>query len=692
MKQRSIRNYFDSGIENDRNKKAKTITEKDGPSGDIETNANRFQIYDREKRKRPFLEIWKNEFPWVEFREEEQKMYCKWCREVPNLADKKSPLLNGAGGTAQGFRKETLQTHDVSKCHEKCKEAVRAKSNPTKTAMAVAVRKMNSANFEKMKQLFNTAYYIVKENLAFSKFKSLCELQIKNTLDLGHDYFNDHACKNFVLSIAHTLQNELTTEIKGTNFITVIADGTSDRSALEQEAIYVRYVQNGESVTKLAGFVAVDDANSEGIHKCILRGLLDIGISESVLEKKLVGLNLDGAATNMGIYNGVQAMFKVKYPHLIVVHCINHMLELGVLDTKKNESYMAIFESTIKQVFSFYHWSPKRQRELARVAEMLEIKLLKYGGIQNIRWVASQARALKSLVLNFNATLLHLEDIAQRSKKESATAKNLLKTLRSDKLKKTLLFLLDFLSIIGILSEMYQAENLLIFEATSKLELALLQLVELKSQPGFFQREHKNLIDDCDEDINPIFAADFIDSTVEFLDTRFKQLQEPPVLYFRVFDFTEWPSEKQLLISFGNQNIQMLFEYFICFFTGVDKETICQEWVALKFKIHNILKHQKTSALRAQAIYKDLMQQNDPQYSNILCMVELMFSLSGSTAVVERGFSAMNIQKNTLRSGLKQDTLNAIMSISLNGKPLSDFCAETAVNHWLHCGSGKRHI
>jgi hypothetical protein len=64
-----------------------------------------------------------------------------------------------------------------------------------------------------------------------------------------------------------------------------------------------------------------------------------------------------------------------------------------------------------------------------------------------------------------------------------------------------------------------------------------------------------------------------------------------------------------------------------------------------------------------------------------------MFSLSGSTAVVERGFSAMNIQKNTLRAGLKKEAFNAIMTIYLNGKLLSDFCAETSVNHWLDCAT-----
>ena len=45
---------------------------------------------------------------------------------------------------------------------------------------------------EKLNKLFNSAYFISKENLAFAKFPELCKLQMKNggcghTTELNHD-------------------------------------------------------------------------------------------------------------------------------------------------------------------------------------------------------------------------------------------------------------------------------------------------------------------------------------------------------------------------------------------------------------------------------------------------------------------------------------------------------------------------
>ena len=46
-------------------------------------------------------------------------------------------------------------------------------------------------------QWVNTAFYIASKNLAFSKFKGLCELQEKNGLDFRSQYKNNKACRDF---------------------------------------------------------------------------------------------------------------------------------------------------------------------------------------------------------------------------------------------------------------------------------------------------------------------------------------------------------------------------------------------------------------------------------------------------------------------------------------------------------------
>jgi hypothetical protein len=53
--------------------------------------------------------------------------------------------------------------------------------------------------------LFNTAYRVVKAGKPFSDYELICEIQVKNGLDLGENYRNVNGCKTFAASIAQTL-------------------------------------------------------------------------------------------------------------------------------------------------------------------------------------------------------------------------------------------------------------------------------------------------------------------------------------------------------------------------------------------------------------------------------------------------------------------------------------------------------
>jgi len=82
---------------------------------------------------------------------------------------------------------------------------------------------MNSQIQEKLTKLFNSAYFISKENLAFAKFPELCKLQMKNGLDLGETYLNDHRCKEFIQSISTVMKNDLHNQIQPGNLFSSLA-------------------------------------------------------------------------------------------------------------------------------------------------------------------------------------------------------------------------------------------------------------------------------------------------------------------------------------------------------------------------------------------------------------------------------------------------------------------------------------
>ena len=52
---------------------------------------------------------------------------------------------------------------------------------------------------------FKPCYGVVKAGKPFSDYELICEIQVKNGLDLGKNYRNINDCKNFTESIAQTL-------------------------------------------------------------------------------------------------------------------------------------------------------------------------------------------------------------------------------------------------------------------------------------------------------------------------------------------------------------------------------------------------------------------------------------------------------------------------------------------------------
>ena len=145
---------------------------------------------------------------------------------------------------------QNLKAHDSSKVHESCSKAKAAKENPAKAPMNLAIRNMESATLEKMIKLFNIAYFAAKEETPFAKFPKLCTLHEKNNVELGHTYFNDHACRVFTESIADVMKHELSSKLRAGRFFSVLCDCSTDSAILEQELVYVRYLEGGLLVSQ----------------------------------------------------------------------------------------------------------------------------------------------------------------------------------------------------------------------------------------------------------------------------------------------------------------------------------------------------------------------------------------------------------------------------------------------------------
>jgi hypothetical protein len=153
---------------------------------------------------------WPLSFPWVVFDENAQEIYCKYCRKFPHLSDRKDALTR----RTKKIRIDGLKLHDKHQEHLSCvkhwfKELDPQAAGPSQAFADTPIRqsllKLDESQRKRLESLLNTPYGVVKAGKPFSDYELICEIQVKNGLDLGENYRNINGCKTFAVSIAQTL-------------------------------------------------------------------------------------------------------------------------------------------------------------------------------------------------------------------------------------------------------------------------------------------------------------------------------------------------------------------------------------------------------------------------------------------------------------------------------------------------------
>lgn len=150
-------------------------------------------------------------------------MFCKAC--IKYADDRTSSFVTGSNV----FRTQSLQSQGTSSQHESCakklliskKKESREKVTCTYTGevqaststgahacrsnqpdcpdvvgrLDIAVRKLNKKQREKLSVCFNTEYWVVKNEMPFTVYPSLLDLQQVNGVRLAKSFKSDQACR-----------------------------------------------------------------------------------------------------------------------------------------------------------------------------------------------------------------------------------------------------------------------------------------------------------------------------------------------------------------------------------------------------------------------------------------------------------------------------------------------------------------
>ena len=247
--------------------------------------------------------------------------------------------------------------------------------------------------------------------------------------------------------------------------------------------------------------------------------------------------------------------------------------------------------------------------------------------------------------------------------------------------------------MITRLSLVFQGNDLLVVDVVPQVELAMLQLVEMKCSPGVSLASlskgtsYKGVT--LSGQVEPALSdlhENLITAAIDFMDKRFSALQQTPLNDFKILDFSQWPYEQAKLLSYGVNEVQRLVDHYSQLLTDEEVEGAPLEWQTFKQHVSKL----RSSDIRT--VYRDLLLQAPGKIKNILPLIEIMMVNSMSTATVERSFSQMNIIKSPGRSLLRNDSLNNCMEVKINGPTLDEYEPDAAIYHWLNSGKGNKHL
>ena len=202
-------------------------------------------------------------------------------------------------------------------------------------------RAMASASSEEVKReskLFDVAYVVAREDLPFTKYPLLIELERRHGVRVGQTYATEHKCKEFTMLIGETFREAALNELKMSRYFAILMDSSTDSSVKEKELVYVLFVcADGKVKCCLLCMKDVADATAPGIKTLLENALADLGVED--WQRRLVTKCVDGAAVNLGVHQGLSALLRQELPWLVAVHCLNHRLDLAVKNAFAN-TYM----------------------------------------------------------------------------------------------------------------------------------------------------------------------------------------------------------------------------------------------------------------------------------------------------------------------------------------------------------------
>ncbi|XP_032976005.1 PR domain-containing protein 11 isoform X3 [Rhinolophus ferrumequinum] len=642
------------------------------------------------RRIRRFKQEWLKKFWFLRYSPTLNEMWCHVCRQYTVQSSRTSAFIIGS----KQFKIHTIKLHSQSNLHKKCLQLYKLRMHPEKTEEMC----------RNMTLLFNTAYHLALEGRPYLDFRPLAELLRKCELKVVDQYMNEGDCQILIHHIARALREDLVERIRQSPCLSIILDGQSDDLLADTVAVYVQYTSSdGPPATEFLSLQELGFSSTESYLQALDRAFSALGIRLQE-EKPTVGLGIDGANVTASLRASMFMTIRKTLPWLLCLPFMVHRPHLEILDAISGKELPCLeeLENNLKQLLSFYRYSPRLMCELRSTASTLCEETEFLGDIRAVRWIIGEQNVLNALIKDYLEVVAHLKDVSSQTQRAdaSAIALALLQFLMDYQSIKLIYFLLDVIAVLSRLAYVFQGEYLLVSQVDDKIEEAIQEISRLADSPGEYLQEFE---ENFRESFNGIAMKNLRVAEAKFQSIREKICQKTQVILAQrfdsrsrifvkacqVFDLAAWPRNSEELMSYGKEDMVQIFDHLEAIPTfsrdvcreGLDpRGSLLMEWRELKADYYT------------KNGFKDLIghickyKQRFPLLNKIIQVLKV---LPTSTACCEKGRNALQRVRKNHRSRLTLEQLSDLLTIAVNGPPIANFDAKRALDSWFEEKSGN---
>ncbi|XP_067660021.1 zinc finger protein 862-like [Haliotis asinina] len=639
------------------------------------------------KKTKPsvFQKKWLKEWPWLS-KNELGAMICDYCGQ-----NKMSNSFTGGG--CNNFHTSTLSRHAQTSDHQL---SLIAKTK-SQTTIEASVSNLVSNEELAVKSAIDTVYWLCKENIAIEKYGSLLKLlekegctSVKN-LDVGGNatYRSRSLAEDIQEAIANTIMAQIIGDLKDAYCVAILIDENTDISVTGKLTVYVKFVDNDFNVR--SHFLGNFDLGEKGADD-ITQKLLAIFNDLDTDVKQILCFGSDGASVMTRSVNGVAAQLRRSSPFLINIHCVAHRLAICTSQSAAKIDLMQHYKSTLTNLFYYFKGSSVRSSRLARLQELLNQPHSKVREMHDIRWF-SFYNVLEAMYKSWNSLVVYFQS-TELSKDPKATS--LLKSITNFKFAALTWSLMDVIPVITELNLVMQKDSLDVASLKPLVASTVHKLQYLKENDGHYTQEFQSLLTDNNhlyghelkynkqqEAAVKSAMTTFLGKLIENLNTIFPSESVTVISSFDVLAFRDLSFVPETnLQSHDKEKLDVLISHYGSHKGDVpaliNAGSARQEFDLLK----RLLIQQKHPRDKFHELWRINDSCHKDLFPNFLKLACIGLTLPVQTAICERGFSSQNIIKTSHRNKLSEKALRELMTISIEGPPVSTFDARKALEEF----------